>query len=215
MSEQQLDITNRFSDMGDFGKEFLSNKRLIGNCIGLVLFKPDAVASRLDLPIEKFIEEELSEFTKGNVHIFAYGQARLNNKQVREIYSDPKIEQYVDYIESHLTSGPVLFFLVLAENAPENLNKIKGNIKTKSGVRGNFSDSLPIGETELENWREGKLDKEKTREIGIELFAANLLHIPDNKPDTIKVLKTVYPEREIKNMQRSIPIFDRWYRSLR
>ncbi|MFA5828417.1 MAG: hypothetical protein WC841_03635 [Candidatus Shapirobacteria bacterium] len=203
------DFSNRFSDMKRFCEPSLSPEE-IGNCIGMVLFKPDATKSLLDLPIMEYIERELEESTGQTVGLFAFCLKKVKPGEVRKLYPEERNEQYLKYIQDHFSGGDVYVVLVAARNAPESLNRIKGSIRTGSGIRGNFCQNAPIGEESMDDWKAGKLDPDTTRRIGIELFAANLVHVPDDREGTIRAIELLYPPKEIDKMRASIPIFAKW-----
>lgn len=209
MEVKSKNIFNRFSEMGGFYEGVLTPKEE-SNGIGLVLFKPDATGTLLDLPIRDYIKNELEKATGKLVEFFGFWLTKVKPEVLSHLYSEQKNEQYLKYIQDHFGTGPVCLVLVAAKDAPEELNKLKGSVRTGLGVRGHFNNSVPIDETTFAAWKSGELDPKRTREIGINLFAANLLHIPNHKSDTIRAIKLLYPQSEIDNMVQSIPLVGKW-----
>ena len=204
-----MELKNRFAEMGHFYEAVLPPED-IRNCIGLILYKPDAIATTLENVIGDYVRSEMERRTGYRVEFFGSLFRKYKPEVVDALYPEIDNETYLKYIRNHLGSGLSGVVLVAAKNAPEELNKIKGSVKTGKGIRGMFCQYQPISQKTLSNWQAGKLSPEETREIGIQLFAANLVHIPDNRDATIIAMRSLYPVDEIDDMKQSIPIFSKW-----
>lgn len=214
METTNLSISNRFAEMGNLGAGEIAKEEET-NSIGLILLKPDAVTSRLDLPIKRYIEDEIKTMTGETITLFAFNLVRLDKEKIAALYPQQKNAEYLKYIQDHLSSGPVYLVLALLKNAPETLNKIKGSVRNDSGVRGTFATNKAITDEELSLWQKGKLSDEETKRIGTELFAANLIHVPDDREETKKAISALYPPSEVTDMLEAIPIFARWYNNIK
>lgn len=212
MERQTFDVSNRFSEMGRFHEGVLT-KEEEKNCIGIVIFKPDATVSSLDIPIEQFMKEELERISGRPVSTFAYLQIRLDKDMIPKLYPEQRTEQYLRYIEDNLTAGPINLVLFVTKDAPQELNRLKGSVRTGSGVRGKFAMTEAIPGEKLELWKNGMLNEEETRKIGIELFAKSLIHVPDDKEDTKRVIDLLYPKKEVSDLISAVPLFARWYQN--
>lgn len=199
---------NRFENMNGFYEGILSPEEE-RNAIGMVLFKPDSTNSSLDLPIMDFIKMELEKISGKPVDFFCFTEIRINPDDIRKLYQEQKHEQYLKYIEDHFETGPIRIMLVAAPNAPQLLNELKGSIKTNKGVRGKFGSGSPIDKDTLIAWEKGELDPDTTKRIGVDLFAANLIHVPDDKDDTIRVMRLLLSKSEFDNL-KTIPFVNRW-----
>jgi len=200
-------LLDRFAEM----KDIHVAPALERNCIGLVLYKPDCTATGLDHPICDFIEREIGQETGKPATLFAFSRVALDRDKVKQLYPEQKHAPYLKYIEDHLTSGPVNMVLVVTPDAPQQLNKLKGSIKTGTGIRGNFLLSNPIDEQTLLRWQSGELSPEETQKIGTDLFAANLVHVPDDQQETKKAIELLYPKSDLSALINSVPLFSRWY----
>ena len=178
-------VANRFSEMSHFYEGVLTPEEE-KNGLGLVLFKPDATSTLLDNTIREFLKREIERSTGKQAELFAFSQRRLDADTVKKLYPEQKHEQYLKYITDHFGSGPVGIVLIAAKDAPQVLNMLKGSIKTGQGVRGTFRMGKPIDQATLEAWQEGRLSDDLSRKIGAELFASNLIHVPDDKDNTRK-----------------------------
>ena len=181
------------------------------DCIGMVLFKPDATESLLDRLILEYIKRELEKKTGQVVEPFALRVVKVEPEDAKALYPEEKNKGYLKYIQDHFGAGYLVAALIVAKNAPEELNKLKGSVRTGQGVRGAFGQVKPIDEETLKNWRDNKLNDKETKRISRELFAANLLHVPDDREGTLRAIELLYPQGEIDNMRSSIPIFDKWF----
>ncbi|KKT39923.1 hypothetical protein A3K29_03940 [Candidatus Collierbacteria bacterium RIFOXYB2_FULL_46_14] len=203
-------VQNRFSEMGDFYEDILTPEEE-KNGIGMVLFKPDSTNSLLDLPIRDFIQRELEQMTDKPVEFFGFTEIRIKPEDVKKLYPEQKHEEFLKYIQEHFQTGPIGLMLVAAKDAPILLKKLKGSVRTGEGVRGRFGSSNPIDDQTLEAWKNGTLDPVTTKQIGIDLFASNLIHVPDDKDDTKRVMNLLIPKQDLDNLKGSIPFVNRWY----
>lgn len=205
-------IHNRFSEMSNFYDGVLAPEEE-KNAIGMVLFKPDSTNYLLELPIRDFIKTELEKVTQKKVEFFGFTEIQIKPEDVKKLYPEENHEKFIKYIQDHFETGPIGLVLVAAKDAPQLLNKLKGSVRTGEGVRGKFSNSKPIDDKTLEMWKGGELDPLTTKQIGIDLFASNLIHVPDDKNDTMRVMELLIPKHELDLLKTSVPFVQRWYKN--
>ncbi len=211
--ETHNNLHNRFAEIVGL-RESVPTTEEEANCIGMVLFKPDATVSSLDIVIENFIRDELERTSKRPISIFAIAQIRLDKKTIEKLYPEQQNKQHLKYTVDGLTAGPINLILVASPNAPEELNRLKGSVQNNSGVRGKFAMTEAIPSEKLKLWKEGLLDEGETARINTELFTKSLIHVPDDKKDTKRTIVLLYSKKEISDLLSAVPIFARWYESI-
>lgn len=202
---------SKFSEMSGLG-EGLFTKKEERNCIGLLLFKSDSVMKSLDLQIDNYIQKELETKTGKPINFFAYNLICINEEMAYKLYPEENVKRYLPYIIDNFNSGPSILTLVVANNAPEELSKIKGEVRKRTGIRGNFSFDFNVDEDIIKKWRANEFDPEKTKQMGIDLYGANLIHIPDDRNDTKRTINLLYSKKDISDLILSVPLFARWYK---
>lgn len=164
-----------------------------------VMLKPDT----LEFGMRDVI---LQELLKIGGRLLLSKRMVLNQTQISEIYPGFKNLRAKKIVFRYFTSKETEHFAFVGENGiHQSYQKAKGKAGA-AGIRGKFfTRYTKLSPEELKNWIEGSLSN--IEDIDLEMFARDILHVPNSPEQSKRGLKAVLGCNTIKiKKDKCIPL---------
>lgn len=168
-----------------------------GDCVGIVLVKPDAIKLTLDPLIVAIIEGS------GFAVVYQKWIKQLTDGQIRAIYEEEQNKPWWNILLEFMKSGPVLALVVIGCDGVAKLQELKGNPlpPRNMGIRKMMRlNTPPLPQEEISLLLQGLHPQQN--DLSRQICVTTLVHVPerDNLP---QVFPTLFTKTEILKIKEN------------